>query len=235
MHSSTFAAMRHAHGAQPARERISEDCVGLSAYDLHLHQTRYRLAARVEQRGVVLDLGCGTCYGGDILSRAGVRVVGFDRATPGPTSSQLSAYWGIIKGDCLHLPFRTEAFATVVMLELIEHLDNPKRLLAEVSRVMRADGILVLSTPNRNGLTKILLKAIGWKNPFHLHEYTRAEMVSLLDEGFEVLDHRGVDFFKFGIDSVLSRSQFLSRVFVDDLARATMRISSTMFFVCRKR
>ena len=235
MSSLTSAASRRVRHNRLAQERIDDGRESLTAYDLRLHGARYRLAARVEQRGVALDLGCGSGYGGEILSRSDVRLVGLDRNASTPRGSRSSPYVGIIRGEGLHLPFQNGAFTTVVMLEVIEHLDSPSRLLSEVYRVLSPDGVLILSTPNRNGLTKLLLKTIGWRNPFHLHEYNWEEMLRLLDAGFEVLDCRGLDFFKFGIESSLSRSEFLSRVFVDDLARIAPRVSSTMFFVCRKQ
>src|SRR3989304_4473984 len=123
MSSLTSAASRRVRHNRLAQERIDGGRESLTAYDLRLHGARYRLAARVEQRGVALDLGCGSGYGGEILSRSDVRLVGLDRNASTPRGSRSSPYVGIIRGEGLHLPFQNGAFTTVVMLEVIEHLD----------------------------------------------------------------------------------------------------------------
>ena len=46
------------------------------------------------------------------------------------------------------LPFRDRSFGYVVMLEVIEHLENPYFVLREISRVLKLGGELILSTPN---------------------------------------------------------------------------------------
>jgi 2-polyprenyl-6-hydroxyphenyl methylase/3-demethylubiquinone-9 3-methyltransferase len=54
-----------------------------------------------------------------------------------------------IVGNILELPFRDQAFDIVVCSEVIEHTVDPPRALEELQRVLRAGGILALTTPNR--------------------------------------------------------------------------------------
>lgn len=60
---------------------------------------------------------------------------------------------------------------------VIEHLAKPDQFLSEIRRVLRPGGIAVLTTPRRteNGLLQ---------DPFHVHEYTGAELVKLLRKHF---------------------------------------------------
>jgi SAM-dependent methyltransferase len=50
-------------------------------------------------------------------------------------------------GDAEKLPFNNGSFDTVVLLEVLEHLPNPIIALQEAQRVLKKDGLLVLSTP----------------------------------------------------------------------------------------
>jgi hypothetical protein len=71
-----------------------------------------------------------------------------------------------------------------VSFETIEHLagaDQP-RMLAEIARVLTADGVLVLSAPNPVEYSQ----ARNYSNPFHLHEPTRDELEALLAPLFPV-------------------------------------------------
>jgi SAM-dependent methyltransferase len=54
------------------------------------------------------------------------------------------------------LPFRSGTFDLVMMLEVVEHLPDIPHILREISRVMRPDGVAILSTPNRLNVTSRL-------------------------------------------------------------------------------
>lgn len=101
-------------------------------------------------------------------------------------------------------PYPDEYFATVLCCELIEHLSlDPMHMLAEVNRILRPGGHLVVTTPNTASLRSIsaILQGFhpGWFpqyirpapdgkiDPRHSREYTPFEIVMLLkDAGFEV-------------------------------------------------
>jgi 2-polyprenyl-3-methyl-5-hydroxy-6-metoxy-1,4-benzoquinol methylase len=98
------------------------------------------------------------------------------------------------------LPYDTETFDVVLFCETLEHLAiSPYIVLTEVRRVLKKDGILVLSTPNMAALVKRLKLLIGRSqlHPFtssrnsathlndlgydHVHEYTKSEIKSVLE------------------------------------------------------
>ncbi|MEM3546195.1 MAG: class I SAM-dependent methyltransferase [Candidatus Bathyarchaeia archaeon] len=51
--------------------------------------------------------------------------------------------------DGLHLPFRSSVFDVVICNDLIEHVPEPRHLIDEITRVMKGQGLLYLSAPNR--------------------------------------------------------------------------------------
>jgi SAM-dependent methyltransferase len=91
-----------------------------------------------------------------------------------------------------NLPFDDDAFDIVLYCEVLEHMTNdPWRALVELKRVLRPDGLLVLTTPNATRLESIarLLANENLYDPYsghgpygrHNREYTQAELLRLLE------------------------------------------------------
>ncbi len=91
--------------------------------------------------GTVLDVGCGRRQYEDLFRATASRYWGVDSP-----ASQAAAEPHII-GDALQIPIRSASVDNVLATELIEHLPNPDRFLADVSRVLRHGGYLLLSAP----------------------------------------------------------------------------------------
>ena len=83
--------------------------------------------------------------------------------------------------DALKLPFENDKFDLIVSLETIEHFSADKQsvLLQEFKRVLKADGTLIISTPNS--------LASREKNPWHLKELNKEELKNLLRKNFFIL------------------------------------------------
>jgi 2-polyprenyl-3-methyl-5-hydroxy-6-metoxy-1,4-benzoquinol methylase len=142
------------------------------------HIVRYLFAARFVLGKQVLDVGSGVGYGADLLRSAGAaEVVALDRSPEAVRygkehhSKSSPAY---VVGDAGSLPFHGNQFELIVSFETIEHVPDYQRFLAEVKRVLRADGLFIVSTPNRSVYVK--------GNPFHTKEFA-------LDEFEEALAH----------------------------------------------
>ncbi len=77
-------------------------------------------------------------------------------------------------GNCYDLPFNDNFFNLIFACEIIEHVDQPKKLLEEALRVVKSGGYLAISTPqNRSGETPL--------NPHHLFEFTMSDFSSICD------------------------------------------------------
>jgi 2-polyprenyl-3-methyl-5-hydroxy-6-metoxy-1,4-benzoquinol methylase len=141
------------------------------------HLARYRLAAQLAPGRRVLDVACGEGYGAALLAAAGASsVVGVDLDEA--TVEHARARHGIEArvGDVRSLPFEDGAFDLVVSFETIEHVEEPERALDELARVVAADGLVVVSTPNAS---QYLVE-----NEFHVREFGHAEFVALLEGRF---------------------------------------------------
>jgi O-antigen biosynthesis protein len=149
----------------------------------HLH--RYLWAEQVVRGKRVLDLGCGEGYGSAILGRSAEAVIGvdIDRDTIEHATSNYGAPRVEFQvADARDLaPLADDSFDVVVGFEMIEHIGEQQPVLSEVGRVLRADGLLILSTPNRD----VYNAEREEPNPFHVTELSKEEFRTLLSGSFE--------------------------------------------------
>jgi SAM-dependent methyltransferase len=144
------------------------------------HLVRYAWASRLAPGRRVLDAGCGLGYGARMLRRAGAaEVVGVDVAESVVEVASAEAEPGLRfeVGDVGGLDFEDGRFDLVVCFEVIEHVQDQQRVIGELVRVLAADGILVISSPNRASYVP--------GNPHHLHEYLPDELHAALAESLE--------------------------------------------------
>jgi SAM-dependent methyltransferase len=148
------------------------------------HWHRYHFAARLVVGREVLDVACGTGYGSALLARQARHVVGADISAE--TIEHARALYAAAsnlefrEADCAALPFPDASFDAVVSFETIEHIEAQATFLDEVRRVLRPDGLLVLSSPNKIEYSD----RRGFANPYHLRELYRDALASLLAPRF---------------------------------------------------
>lgn len=153
----------------------------------------YRIVWKeIERRGSgprVLDVGCGdgvfvglsqrlspvwgTCAVGIDWERKGLELAQQELVRRGQRSL-------LVQGDGACLPFAAGTFDAAVSIETIEHMEDPRSLVAEMARVVRADGYLVLTTPARRG-DGVLYDAR------HVREFNREELAEVVGERTEIL------------------------------------------------
>jgi len=143
---------------------------------------RYAFAAAAVRSLRVLDVASGSGLGSEFLLRQGARFVAGVEAAPEAVGQacRRSAAPGphFVRADAASLPFMDASFDVVVSFETVEHLPDAHGLLAECRRILRGDGCLYLSTPNRT-VTRWLPP-----NPFHVREFTDVEIVQLARQHF---------------------------------------------------
>ena len=137
------------------------------------HITRYLFAAKFVAKKQILDVGCGSGYGSDILANSGAtKVIGIDISDDAISYCKKHYARKNLKfeqGDCTSLLYKDNSFDVIVAFELIEHIDKEQKFLSEVKRLLKNNGIFILSTPNKNtyGLDHPLKPK--QQNPFHLY------------------------------------------------------------------
>lgn len=139
----------------------------------------------------VLDAACADGYGTKMLSSVGIDAVGFDinasyleRARSGAATG--SALFFEVDFDIDAFPLGDGAMDAVVCFETLEHVNCPNVLVEKMYKVLKKEGILLLSFPNvkyelfdENGNNKDL---------FHKHVFQKEEVFALLENnGFELM------------------------------------------------
>ena len=98
----------------------------------------------------MLDFGCGDGMFTEAVFGKQAGLVGCDIAKgelPGARDSGVYAR-GVQFADGHHLPYKTGAFGSVYSNSVIEHIPDPQNVLPELARVLRKDGLLVLTVPS---------------------------------------------------------------------------------------
>jgi len=149
----------------------------------HQHEARYDWAALRAKGLRVLDGACGNGYGTETISRGGAKLaVGVEIEPEAVFERKRDA--ALLCASMIALPFRDATFDLVVSLETIEHIDDDRAYVAEVRRVLRREGVLICSTPNREVLNPGKRLADRPFNPFHIREYAAGELEALLRTQF---------------------------------------------------
>lgn len=143
------------------------------------HVARYRFALSHVYTSPVLDIAAGTGYGANMIAeKSASTVVSVDVDLASLTTARRrypAPLIHFINGSGTRLPFASRSFGGIITLETLEHIDDDRTYLAELSRVLRDDGTMVLSTPNR-----VYSLEHGIVNPFHMREYVEDELERLL-------------------------------------------------------
>ncbi len=164
-------------------ERVIPGQVDLDLWNEHF--SRYLFAARLSRGKRVVDIGCGAGYGAAELARSAASVIGIDNSCEAiryATAHYPAANVRFLCGSGTALPLPDASVDLVVAFEMIEHLPDWRRLLAEARRVLAPGGEFIVSTPNK--LFYEESRKLSGPNPYHVHEFTFEEFRAALAEVF---------------------------------------------------
>jgi 2-polyprenyl-3-methyl-5-hydroxy-6-metoxy-1,4-benzoquinol methylase len=151
---------------------------------LSMHSAAYVHASRLVEGKAVLDIGCNTGYGTNILSARTKSIVGVD--VSGRAIEMAKRKYGtklsfqLVDGE--RLPFDDGSFDVVTGFQLIEHLVEYDSFMNEVKRVLAPGGIAVFTTPN--SLLRLDPGMKPW-NEFHVREFNSEELQETLAKHFD--------------------------------------------------
>lgn len=169
-------------------ERFTPECVREMWLE---HYARYAFATRFAHGRQVLDCASGEGFGAALLSRVARQVDAVD-VSPQAIAHARQRYGGLPRlsfheASALALPFPAAQFDLVVSFETLEHLTEHEQLVAEFARVLKPDGLLLISTPDK----AIYSDKAGYRNEFHPRELYRPEFEALLARHFPATEIYG--------------------------------------------
>lgn len=161
-------------------ERLAfDEASGYNEVEASIHIARYSVAAEFCRGKRILDIACGEGYGSWLMRKwGGTEVVGVDVSEKAINSAKANFEGdGILffQGAAESLTFLDNTFDLIVSLETMEHIPDVRKYLEELKRVLKTDGMIILSCPN----DWWYYPTENEKNPFHLKKYTLEEFLDL--------------------------------------------------------
>jgi len=155
------------------------------------HVERYTFACAWVDGLKVLDASCGAGYGSNMLAKTAADVHGIDidpetieyaRKTFGAPNIHFEVM------DIRRIGYPDSFFDVVVSFETIEHIDFQQAFLKEIHRVLKPNGVLILSTPN----AETAPKDTGRHSKFHVKELSLTELRGCLSgfRGIEIYSQK---------------------------------------------
>lgn len=166
------------------------------------YSSHYYAQKMVGANQEVLDIGCGEGFLAAELVKNGNRVTGVDILPQASQSSTLEAYYraDLEEGlDGVIERLNGKRFSGVLLLDVLEHLRSPERILAQCHRLVRHDGRVIVSLPNIANITICLMLLSGRfdytergiLDKTHLRFFTRRTARALLKEaGYRVIEEK---------------------------------------------
>lgn len=151
------------------------------------HICRYKFAQQFVVGKRVLDAACGSGYGTKILAECAADVTGMDISAEAiafaeKEYAQPNARYLVGSVDCL--PFEDNSFDVIISFETIEHVNEviQNSFLSEIKRVLKENGILIMSTPNKKKYTD---ERSGKHSEYHVKEFYVEEFRDFLGDKFD--------------------------------------------------
>jgi SAM-dependent methyltransferase len=147
------------------------------------------------KNGRLLEVGCGYGFFTKIARPYSHCAVAIDIATGIARSVLKMGVYSVVADGCA-LPFKNNSFDCVFSLDVIEHVENDLLFLRESVRVLKAGGMLIIGTPNRERLSAKLRKLFLIKSKYpmlvgtdpiygaviHIREYTKSEFMEIIQQ-----------------------------------------------------
>jgi len=152
-------------------------------FDYSMFLSFFNRAKKYKKNNSFLDIGC---FRGDFLFGAkefGWNVYGTEISKEAVDYGKENYDLDIHLGSLLDANFENDYFDVVTLFDVLEHLTNPNKYLAEIFRILRPGGLLYLDTPNFNSINRFILKE-KWSVffPWHLYYFTSSTLKSICSQ-----------------------------------------------------
>ncbi|MDP9840706.1 SAM-dependent methyltransferase [Neorhizobium huautlense] len=196
------------------------------------HMHRYAWCCDLVAGKDVVDVASGEGFGSDMLASRAKSVIGIDLSAEAIAHAQGRYTRPNLRfqvGDAAAIDLPDSSADVIVSFETIEHIDNQEGAISEFFRVLREDGVLIISSPD------IETYSIRQKydNPFHKKELDREGFTHLLKQHFGAVRLYGQRILMASALLPSDASMDMAEVLVDDgdIKRVTRESPASMYFV----
>lgn len=177
-------------------EKHAPDVYITNAFYLNWRQlSRSMKEALPYLRGKCIDIGAGVAPYEDMISSKVNKYIVADYADTRKSMFALASN-EFVEADVLNLPFENESADSVIFTQVLEHVSNPNLALDEITRILKYDGILVISVPfiyqahaqphdywrfSEHGIKKLLQDRNYKIKLFHYQGYLGTTIVSIIN------------------------------------------------------
>lgn len=179
------------------------------------HRHRYLQASSIAKGKVVLDIASGEGYGSAMLAEHALQVIGVDISELAVAHAQQRYQRDNLEyrvGSCAAIPLADASVDLLVSFETIEHHDQHQEMMQEIRRVLRKDGVLLISSPDKLTYSDVP----GSHNEFHVKELYQQEFKQLLEGYFKNIAYFG------------QRLLFGSGIFAESLSTTSAAVSTAI-------
>jgi len=151
------------------------------------HFMAYKYVTKFVEEKSALEIGCGTGYGADYLSRFASNIVAVDvskKCVIYCNNRYKKEKLAFLNSSGLSIPLKDGSVDVIFSFQVIEHIESKKvtDYLDEVKRVLKEGGVFIASTPNKK--LRLLPFQKPW-NPEHKKEYDYKEFKKTLNDVFK--------------------------------------------------
>ena len=196
------------------------------------HIIRYQAAESFVKGKVVLDIASGSGYGTFLLANSARHIYGVDLNPEAVAYAQKNYKKENIDfkaGSATSIPLESQSCDIVISFETLEHVAEYRAFLAEIKRVLKPDGLLILSTPNDDTFPKT--------NQFHVHEFEYTELCTEIKNYFSELKEyfQGTWLYSILLDKERLESTWTEQVITTAAAPIKEKQSAYFFMLCSNR
>lgn len=211
-------------------ERLSAEA---GAYSMTHHLHRYAIAAGLCSGKIVVDVASGEGYGTHLIAQSAHHVTGIDiaeMAVKHASDKYKRKNLEFRLGSASNIPLADSSVDIVISFETIEHHDKHHEMLAEIKRILKPSGLMVLSSPDKLYYTDIPNQI----NPFHVKELYEEELKDLVKTYFSNMSLYGQKVVSGSLVCSLDGGPSNCRIFSGDatLVKESNHIVGSQYLIC---
>jgi 2-polyprenyl-3-methyl-5-hydroxy-6-metoxy-1,4-benzoquinol methylase len=177
------------------RSKINEDYSKRKSVDasiiresrLRATKSQVELIKRYKKGTSLLDIGCGEGFFLFNASKAGYSAKGIELSKDAAAYAKREFNLDIEARAFEELQFPENYFDVVTLWQVLEHLPHPLAILKEAYRILKPGGLLMVSTPDIEGIPARILGKRWWNiRKLHINQFSTKTLTDILENaGFE--------------------------------------------------